>query len=51
MKDWDYPQMGEEAARKALADAKVKYSDIEQVKSKKKQKRKQTSYINFEILC
>ncbi len=29
-KDWDYPDMGREAGQKALADAGIDYSDIEQ---------------------
>jgi acetyl-CoA acetyltransferase len=29
-RDWDYPQMVKEAAEKALADAKISYSDIQQ---------------------
>jgi acetyl-CoA acetyltransferase len=29
-KDWDYPDMGREAGQKALADAGIEYSEIEQ---------------------
>jgi acetyl-CoA acetyltransferase len=30
VRDWDYPDMAKEAATKALLDAGIKYSDIEQ---------------------
>lgn len=29
-KDWDYPDMGKEAATKALADAGIPYAAVEQ---------------------
>ena len=29
-REWDYPDMAEEAGKKALADAGIEYSEIEQ---------------------